>query len=49
MKIAAIRQAFLDYYKQLGHEIVPSSSLFPVMMPPCYLPTQVWFSLKTFF
>ncbi|MDC1507130.1 alanine--tRNA ligase, partial [Oceanospirillaceae bacterium] len=29
MKIAAIRQAFLDYYKQLGHEIVPSSSLVP--------------------
>ncbi|MDC9719803.1 MAG: alanine--tRNA ligase [Gammaproteobacteria bacterium] len=29
MKIAAIRQAFLDYYKQLGHEVVPSSSLVP--------------------
>ena len=29
MKIAAIRQAFLDYYQQLGHEVVPSSSLVP--------------------
>ena len=29
MKIAAIRQAFLNYYEQLGHEIVPSSSLVP--------------------
>ena len=29
MKIAAIRQAFLTYYQQLGHQIVPSSSLVP--------------------
>ena len=29
MKIAAIRQAFLNYYQELGHEIVPSSSLVP--------------------
>jgi len=29
MKIAAIRQAFLDYYQQLGHEPVRSSSLVP--------------------
>jgi alanyl-tRNA synthetase len=29
MKIAAIRQAFLTYYQQLGHEIVASSSLVP--------------------
>ena len=29
MKIAAIRQAFLNYYQQLGHQLVPSSSLVP--------------------
>lgn len=29
MKIAAIRQAFLNYYEDLGHQIVPSSSLVP--------------------
>ena len=29
MKIAAIRQAFLNYYQNLGHEVVPSSSLVP--------------------
>ena len=29
MKIAAIRQAFLNYYQDLGHEVVPSSSLVP--------------------
>jgi len=29
MKIAAIRQAFLNYYQDLGHQVVPSSSLVP--------------------
>ena len=29
MKIAAIRQAFLKYYQDLDHQIVPSSSLVP--------------------
>jgi len=29
MKIAAIRQAFLNYYQDLDHQIVPSSSLVP--------------------
>ncbi|MDC0598702.1 alanine--tRNA ligase [Gammaproteobacteria bacterium] len=29
MKSAEIRQAFLDYFKSQGHEIVPSSSLVP--------------------
>ena len=29
MKIAAIRQAFLTYYQNLGHQVVPSSSLVP--------------------
>lgn len=26
---AQLRQAFLDYFKEQGHEIVPSSSLVP--------------------
>jgi len=29
MKTAEIRQAFLDYFKRNGHEIVPTSSLVP--------------------
>ncbi len=29
MNSAELRKEFLDYYKQLGHEIVPSSSLVP--------------------
>ena len=29
MKSAEIRQAFLDYFKEQGHEIVASSSLVP--------------------
>jgi len=29
MKSAKIRQAFLDYFKEQGHEIVSSSSLVP--------------------
>ncbi|MGP4844223.1 alanine--tRNA ligase [Marinobacter sp. 1Y8] len=29
MKTAVLRQAFLDYFQQRGHEIVPSSSLVP--------------------
>ena len=29
MKIVAIRQAFLNYYQHLGHQVVPSSSLVP--------------------
>ncbi|MFP8968414.1 alanine--tRNA ligase [Pokkaliibacter sp. CJK22405] len=33
MKSAEIRQAFLDYFKRQGHEIVPSSSLIPANDP----------------
>ena len=33
MTSAEIRQAFLDYFKQQGHEIVPSSPLIPANDP----------------
>ena len=33
MKSAEIRQAFLDYFRRHGHEIVPSSSLVPANDP----------------
>ena len=33
MTSAEIRQAFLDYFKQQGHEIVPTSSLIPANDP----------------
>ncbi|MDH2434587.1 alanine--tRNA ligase [Pokkaliibacter sp. MBI-7] len=33
MKSAEIRQAFLEYFKSKGHEIVPSSSLIPANDP----------------
>lgn len=33
MKTAALRQAFLDYFKRQGHEIVASSSLVPADDP----------------
>ncbi len=33
MKTAELRQAFLEYFKQQGHTIVPSSSLVPVDDP----------------
>ena len=33
MKSSEIRKAFLDYFKQKGHEIVPSSSLVPADDP----------------
>lgn len=33
MKTAELRQAFLDYFKQQGHAIVPSSSLIPADDP----------------
>ncbi len=33
MKSAEIRQAFLDYFNQQGHEIVPTSSLIPANDP----------------
>jgi alanyl-tRNA synthetase len=33
MSSAAIRQAFLDYFKSLQHEVVPSSSLVPAHDP----------------
>ena len=33
MKSADIRQSFLDYFKQHGHEVVPSSSLVPANDP----------------
>ena len=29
MKTAAIRQAFLEFFRSKGHEVVPSSSLVP--------------------
>lgn len=33
MKTAAVRKAFLDYFNQNGHEVVPSSSLVPADDP----------------
>ena len=33
MTSAEIRQAFLDYFNQQGHEVVPSSSLIPANDP----------------
>ncbi|WP_250657639.1 alanine--tRNA ligase [Alkalimarinus coralli] len=33
MKTAAVRKAFLDYFNQHGHEVVPSSSLVPADDP----------------
>ena len=37
MKTAELRQAFLDYFKQYGHTIVPSSSLVPADDPTLLL------------
>ena len=33
MKSAEIRQLFLDYFRQHGHEVVPSSPLVPANDP----------------
>ncbi|MDX1812693.1 MAG: alanine--tRNA ligase-related protein, partial [Gammaproteobacteria bacterium] len=33
MKCAEIRQKFLDYFRERGHEVVPSSSLVPANDP----------------
>src|SRR5436305_15331315 len=33
MTSAEIRQAFLDYFEEMGHKVVPSSSLVPANDP----------------
>ena len=42
-----IRQGFLQFFADRGHTIVPSSSLVPGMIPPCYSQTRAWCNSKT--